>query len=78
MGIVRRRSQWTCNTIRLTLAHEPTKIERPEMRNRPPSAITLIHQRGKFLCYVCAPDAETAIQEAIKHFEIQDHNSRDS
>jgi hypothetical protein len=30
-------------------------------------AITLIRQRGKFLGYVRAPDAETAIQEAIKH-----------
>jgi hypothetical protein len=32
-------------------------------------AITLIRQRGKFLGYVSAPDAETAIQEAI---EIKD------
>jgi hypothetical protein len=35
-------------------------------------AITLIRQRGKFLGYVKAPDAETATQEATKHFEIKD------
>jgi Ser/Thr protein kinase RdoA (MazF antagonist) len=35
-------------------------------------AITLIRQHGKLLAYVKAPDAETAIQEAIKHFEITD------
>jgi hypothetical protein len=39
-------------------------------------AITLIRQRGKFLGYVTAPDAETAIQEAIKHFEIRDPEQR--
>jgi hypothetical protein len=33
---------------------------------------TLIHQRGKFLGYVEAPDQESAIKEAIKHFEIKD------
>jgi hypothetical protein len=35
-------------------------------------AITLIRQHGKFLGYVKAPDQESAIQEAIKHFEIKD------
>jgi hypothetical protein len=35
-------------------------------------AITLIRQRGKFLGYVKAPDTETAIREAIKHFDIKD------
>jgi hypothetical protein len=35
-------------------------------------AITLIRQHGKFLGYVKAPDQETAIQEAIRHFEIKD------
>jgi hypothetical protein len=35
-------------------------------------AITLIRQRGKFPGYVTAPDQESAIQEAIKHFEIKD------
>jgi hypothetical protein len=34
-------------------------------------AITLIRQRGKFLAYVEAPDQETSIKEAIKHFENQ-------
>jgi hypothetical protein len=34
-------------------------------------AITLIRQRGKFLGYVAAPDQETAIKEAIKHFDIK-------
>jgi Ser/Thr protein kinase RdoA (MazF antagonist) len=35
-------------------------------------AITLIRQRGKFLGHVSAPDQETAIQEAIKRFEVKD------
>jgi hypothetical protein len=35
-------------------------------------AITLIRQRGKFLGYVSAPDAETAIDKAIEHFGITD------
>jgi hypothetical protein len=35
-------------------------------------AFTLIRQRGKFLGYVEAPDQETSIKEAIKHFEISD------
>jgi hypothetical protein len=35
-------------------------------------AITLIRQRGPFLGYVRAPDRETAIKDAIKHFEIAD------
>jgi hypothetical protein len=36
-------------------------------------AISLIRHTGKFLvCYVGAPDAGTAIQEAIKRFGITD------
>jgi hypothetical protein len=35
-------------------------------------AVTLIRQRGKFLGYVRAPNQDTAIQEAIKQFEITD------
>jgi hypothetical protein len=35
-------------------------------------AITLIRQRGKLLGYVKAPDAKSAIEEAIKHFDIKD------
>jgi hypothetical protein len=32
----------------------------------------LIRQRGKFSGYVSAQDAKTAIEEAIKHFGIND------
>jgi hypothetical protein len=32
--------------------------------------ITLIRQRGRFLGFVKAPDVETAIEEAIKVFQI--------
>ena len=35
-------------------------------------AITLIRQRGRFLGYVKAPDAKSAIEQAIKHFDIKD------
>jgi hypothetical protein len=37
-----------------------------------PTLIRQIRQRGKFLGYVEAQDQETAIKEAIKHFEVKD------
>jgi hypothetical protein len=49
----------------------PPKSTPPEKRKHQ-WAITLIRQHGKLLSYVKALDAETAIQEAIEHFEITD------
>jgi Ser/Thr protein kinase RdoA (MazF antagonist) len=57
--------------IRLTWLMRRPRYTPPEKREHQ-WAITLIRQRGKFLGYVRAPDAETAIREAIKHFEIKD------
>jgi hypothetical protein len=53
------------------LAHAPPRSTPPKQQEQQ-WAITLIRQRGKFLGYVSVSDAETAIQEAIKHFSITD------
>jgi len=57
------------------LAHAPSKPKPPKKREQQ-WAITLIRQRRKFLGYVKAPDQQTAIKEAMKHFAITDREQQ--